>query len=359
MSDFGKSLNRIVQGREESVEEMENVANKKARGMQDNIVHEHMMQLGTTMDFTSLRRIVLIRGYVAYSFDPATGDWERLSDARRDRSYFETVLFDGSIYAIGSMNVTDAGTVERFVLAGNKWENVSSLPVKIRSVAAAVIPYGNSETICVCGGIDLGSMVSTDSVYLLSAASGAWELQSNKMLTPRYRHAAVVFEGTLWVIGGIVKGDDGDEYTATTEKMDCSTGVWSAGPTMVARRAIDVAPIVVQGVLYVLGGNVGKTVCPREEAEKVVGTIERYDSSSGQFITVSTFPHQRKGFSAAALPGDDNVYCFGGREGDEDLTTWDAYNIKTDQWLSNQSTGADMSMPFMDSLYGRAISMTL
>jgi hypothetical protein len=40
---------------------------------------------------------------------------------------------------------------------------------------------------------------------------------------------------------------------------------------MCVRRAIDLAPIVVDGVLYVVGGDVGKEVVPREQAEKITG----------------------------------------------------------------------------------------
>lgn len=52
-----------------------------------------------------------------------------------------------------------------------------------------------------------------------------------------------------------------------------STGVWSKGPDMCVRRAIDLAPIVVDGVLYVVGGDVGKEVVPREQAEKIIGVF--------------------------------------------------------------------------------------
>jgi Kelch motif len=368
MPGFGKALNRIVQGREESLEEIETVATKRARGIsQDEIVHDDKMQTATTTDFTKLRRILVIRGFVVYSFDPATGDWERCSDARRDRAYFETVLLNGFVYAIGSMNVTDAGTVEKFVIAENKWENVASLPAKIRSLAAAVITTSDgTSVICVCGGIDLDSMTSCGDVYYSQPSSdntleavGMWQLQPKKMLTPRYRHATIVFEGSLWVMGGIVSVDDGEEYTSSTEIMDCHTGVWTAGPVMCARRAIDVAPIVVGGILYVVGGDVGKEVLPRI-GDKLLGTIERYDPASKSFVVISTFPHQRKGFSSAALPGDDNIYCFGGREGDEDLTSWDAYNVSTNVWQSTLEPNTkygELKMPFMDSLYGRAISL--
>ena len=368
MPGFGKALNRIVQGREESVEERETVAAKRARGIsQDEIVHDDKMQTATTTDFTKLRRILVIRGFVVYSFDPATGDWERCSDARRDRAYFETVLLNGFVYAIGSMNVTDAGTVERFVVAENKWENVASLPAKIRSLAAAVITTSDgSNVICVCGGIDLDSMTSCGDVYFSQPSSdnseeavGQWQLQPKKMLTPRYRHATIVFEGSLWVMGGIVSVDGVEEYTSSTELMDCHTGVWTAGPAMTSGRAIDVAPIVVAGVLYVVGGDVGKEVTPRI-GDKLLGTIEQYDPVSKTFSVIADFPHQRKGFSSAALPGDDNIYCFGGRECDTDLTSWDSFNVSSRSWLSLSEPDkkfGELKMPFMDSLYGRAISL--
>ena len=367
MPGFGNALNRIVRGREESAEEVENAEIKRARSTsQDEIVHDDKTQNVATKDFTELRRILVIRGFVVYSFDPQTGEWERCSDARRDRAYFETVLLNGFVYAVGSMNVTDAGTVEKFVISENKWENVVSLPTKIRSLAAAAIETKDGRTsICVCGGIDLDSMVSSAEVYLSEPSTedagelvGAWKVQQHKMLTPRYRHASVVFEGSLWVMGGIVNGDDGQEYTSTTEIMNCATGEWSTGPTMVARRAIDVAPVIVGGILYIVGGDVGKEV--GSGSCWIIGTIEVYDPASKQFKHVSTFPRQRKGFSSAAVPGDKNIYCFGGREGNQDLTTWDAFNVATGQWHSLGEPNAvfgDMKMPFMDSLYGRAISL--
>ena len=146
MPGFGKALNRIVQGREETAEERENAVSKKARiANHDEIVNDDQMQSVTTKNYTGMKRILVIRGFVVYSFDPENGAWERCSDARRDRSYFETVLLNGFVYAIGSMNVTDAGTVEKFVIAENKWENIVSLPAKIRSLAAAVITVEDGD----------------------------------------------------------------------------------------------------------------------------------------------------------------------------------------------------------------------
>jgi hypothetical protein len=55
--------------------------------------------------------------------------------------------------------------------------------------------------------------------------------------------------------------------------------------------------------MYIVGGDIGKEVVPREKAEKIIGSIEKYDSKTKTFKSVSSFPCQRKGFSAALIPG--------------------------------------------------------
>ena len=59
--------------------------------------------------------------------------------------------------------------------------------------------------------------------------------------------------------------------------------------------------------------------CDKQSAD--LGTIERFDPESNQFVTVAKFNRVRRGFSAAASE-DMKIYVFGGRDGDLDLTTW-------------------------------------
>jgi Kelch motif len=373
MSGFAQALNKIVTGREETPEEIEaNAAKKARRDSEDDAAGSTSHLTVPKKDYSNSKKFLIIRGFVAHYFDPQTGEWERCTDARRDRSYFETVLHNDSVYAISTYNLLAAGTVERFVLSKNQWEIVAPLPKKIRSVAAAVVPVKGSKSgqIYVTGGIDLATMAATDEVYVLDASAttdvkdeklpGRWDLLGNRMRSPRYRHAAVVFDNKLWVIGGIVKHDGVDQYTSTTEYMDIATGEWTKGPTMCGKRAIDVSPLVVNGVLYVVGGDMKGYVhqdnaCDRQSSER--GTIERYDPATHAWHIVTSFPHERRGFSAAALPNDTKIYTFGGRNGDEDLTTFDAFDVVSGKWDSKEGKliGGG-SMP-TDCLWGRAIAL--
>jgi hypothetical protein len=195
-------------------------------------------------------------------------------------------------------------------------------------VAAAVVPGIHGPQLIVLGGIDVDTMKSSDAVYTyknpedvqrhgevekegneMSSALGRWSELPIKLLRPRYRHTAAVHNGKLWVIGGIVKAtaeeieataatvhagaapsnDNVEKYTASTECMDLNTGVWTAGPCMTTRRAIDVTAIVVNDELYVFGGNIGIPVASAEGGYKEVdalGTIEKLDESTNTFQQV-------------------------------------------------------------------------
>jgi hypothetical protein len=201
----------------------------------------------------------------------------------------------------------------------------------IRSLAASVVPVSQPDgstkkQLLVVGGIDIETMTSSDAIYAfktpeevqasgegedegceLSSAVGKWKELPVKLLRPRYRHGAVVYEGKLWVLGGIVKAtteeaaataasvgatnsvDDVEKYTASTEYWDFATGNWTAGPCMTTKRAIDVTAVIVDGSMYVLGGNIGVPVASAEGGYKEVdplGTIEKYDAQSNSFKQV-------------------------------------------------------------------------
>ena len=315
---FAKALNRIADGMTTVGDDI--YADSQKRRNPETSMDDYNAKLARNNDLSNSKKILVIRGFVAYAFDPVDGAWTRLADSRRDRSYFETCRVDGYVYALGTYNITAAGTVERLGLAENKWEICSELPVKLRSFSAAAV----GDKIHLAGGIDVTSMEASTEVYEFDPKAndgvtiGRWTKAERSLLVARYRHAAVVFQGHLWLIGGIVKNIyDQEEYTSTTEVMDLASGGWSPGPSTCARRAIDVCPLIVDGRLYLVGGDMKGVVhrsnaCDKQSAD--MGTIERYDPETSQFVTVTRFRHQRRGFSAAAM--GDMIYIFGGRDGD-------------------------------------------
>jgi hypothetical protein len=355
---FAEALNRIVSTTSGDSSPRNNDTDLQKRRNPEISIDDYHAKVARNNELINSKKILVIRGFVAYAFDPVDGQWTRLADSRRDRSYFGACLLDGYVYALGTYNITAAGTVERLSLADNRWEICTSLPVKLRSFSVAVV----GDKIHLAGGIDVISMEPSKDVYVYDAKGaaedtiGRWSKAENTLLVARYRHASAVFQGQLWLVGGIIKNSYGqEEYTSTTEVMDLATGEWSPGPSMCARRAIDVCPLVVDGALYLVGGDMKGVVhhsnaCDKQSAD--MGTIERYDVETKQFMTVTRFRNQRRGFSAAAT--GDKIYLFGGRDGDQDLTTWDLFDVVIGKWRATDAVGGIMPM---DCLWGSAVAL--
>ena len=82
---------------------------------------------------------------------------------------------------------------------------------------------------------------------------------------------------------------------------------------------------VVGGSLWVIGGDVHQT-------ERTVGTIEKYNEQTSLWEMITTFPKRREGCAICAV--DSLIYVFGGCVGCQSFNDWDAYNVETDRWLS-------------------------
>lgn len=306
--------------------------------------------------------ILLARGIMCYLFNPKTHEFTRITDTLRDRSYFETIYVGNKLYAISTFSVVASGTIEYFEFDDksphlSKWNHATSLPKTLRSIGATLSHDGK---IIITGGIDVDTLVRTDEVLeafvdVSNPGQLEWKVKSSKLSTPRFRHAAITASnGEIWVAGGILNIQNHDCFTGTTEVYNCEKDVWTAGPTMVIQRAINLNLMLVNDTIYAVGGDV---MMPTYQSDggPVVGSIERLNKSTNAWEFVTNFPTERHGISACAL--GDIIYIFGGRTGVSDLTTWDAYDVSTGQWLSVESKKVLRMPEEMELLYGSACAM--
>ena len=97
---------------------------------------------------------------------------------------------------------------------------------------------------CITGGVtDNGR---TGAAYSLDGVT--WT-QLSTMVTARTRHGCVLVNSTLYVVGGYSAG-----YLSSVEKLDLSTGVWSAGPDL-PNAIYLVQTVQHDGDVYVVGGD--------------------------------------------------------------------------------------------------------
>lgn len=323
-------------------------------------------------------RIIVVRGFVVYSLNANTWLWKRCSDCRRDRSHFSSISYKGEFYAIGTFSMVAAGTVEKYNPFINKWMNVASLPRKLRSVTSVVfgqylfviggigtldevvtdeilvfrddgeenykdiVAHGTQFLLMappqkLLGGVDVKKTLSEVDLTKLSQVNDAppplsnareqrWEVISTKLLFPRYRHAATIYKGKVWIAGGC---HDNHLVTNSVEIFDPVAQTVEEGPPMLVRR--DFAHLfVLFNVLYAVGGDVD------QHGHNTTRTIEKYDEEKKEWVHVTVFKTDRIGFAPTMF--GSMIYIFGGesqshREGESD--SWDAFDVLTGQWVSD------------------------
>lgn len=304
-------------------------------------------------------RIFVVRGIVAYSLNIDDGQWKRCADTMRDRGYFAAVWFRGEIFAIGTYSIIAAGTVERYNTLANCWIHGPSLPLKIRSACAAVL----DDKLYVLGGHDAFSMVFHDTIFIYDDHrdphqsmkdqrkcgmkkdhGDSWILSETRLLRPRSRHAAVGFDGKIWIAGGSF--EDHSMITKSVEIFDPITALWITGPSLTTRRDFSNL-LVVLGSLYAVGGDVD------DEGSPATRTIEVYDKVSNDWKHVTAFKDERRGFSTSAF--ESKIYIFGGSSDvSYELNTWDAYDVINLQWDSDINLNYE-KMPLIDC-WGQAVT---
>ena len=157
-------------------------------------------------------------------------------------------------------------------------------------------------------------------------AQGSW-IQIGYMPENRYAHTVDEINGKIYVVGG---GDhEGGLFPATALVYDTSSGIWDTIPLFnnVLRNCHN--SCVVNGELYVIGGNNGI---------KTVSTMEVLDPITNQWTSLDSMPTDR-GLAACAFV-NDTIYVIGGIRGYLNnldytgLKTVEAYNTNTGEWTS-------------------------
>ena len=187
-----------------------------------------------------------MRGFVVYSFDLKTQVWTRLADMTRDRSHFKAVTIGDEVFAVGTHSLVAAGTIEKLSLTTQQWSAIAPLPQMSRTVGAAAF----KGLLRLMGGVDdfssQGKLTAFKAFHTYDASADAWT-EGPSLLVPRYRHAAVEFDGRLWVAGGRVLEDGRTRATNSVEVFSEEKGCWEAGPAMLRKRDFH--------DLFVIGGH--------------------------------------------------------------------------------------------------------
>jgi N-acetylneuraminic acid mutarotase len=212
------------------------------------------------------------------------------------RSWFNTAVVDGKIYAIGGNDGIKQLTtvVEEYDPVRDTWKRKADMPTPRAAMATSVV----NGKIYAIGGVDgPGAADSCSTVEMYDPATDTWTKKAN-MPTARWMGVCVsTGDGIIHTIGGETRNGT---PTNAVEVYDPATDTWSKRPD-IPHWAIGSAAVV-DGRFYTQG--VGRI-------SSYDGDVESYEPTTGTLRKETVMPTPRNNSAFAAVNG--SIYVIGGR----------------------------------------------
>jgi N-acetylneuraminic acid mutarotase len=236
-------------------------------------------------------------------YDPAARTWSTANPMAYDHYFFQPVVLNGKIYAVGGDNY-GGNHVEVFDPITGNWSNVGSLNVGRKSLGAAV---ANGKIYA------MGGYSPTTNAYVTEVEEYDPGLDTWTVLTGRdIPHARANLQvqavgGKIYAIGGWQnpRADGNAGAVNFVDEFDPVPGIWtSRAPIPSARDGF--ASAVINNRIYAFDGRDG--VPPPSTA--AIASVESYDPLSNTW-TVHTAPQVQR-FDLAGAEINGTVYLGGG-----------------------------------------------
>ncbi|MGD6853116.1 MAG: Kelch repeat-containing protein [Candidatus Bathyarchaeia archaeon] len=240
----------------------------------------------------------------------ASGDfWVSLASPPTPRVGLGVAVVDGKIFAIGGSNssVRYLGTNEVYDPDTDTWETKASMPTPRRDFAIAV--YDN-KIYCISGesGLDSQGGVYSAVNEVYDPLTDTWTIKA-EIPTPRYGMSANLVDGKIYVLGGGHHNVyPGNTCSDLNEVYDPLTDTWSTRSSL-PTAVLYAASVVVDGEIYVLGGQAGWLLGGWYDFNQV------YDVEADEWSVVESVPVGFERAAAGATTGDfasKKIYVMGG-----------------------------------------------
>ncbi len=269
-----------------------------------------------------------------------------------------TVLYGSYLYAIGGDNGSGAtNTVYRALVASagtvGSFSTTTALPAN-RTYAAAVA-YNNklyviggcssAWTSCTTAGNNATTVYSA-TIDTTNGNLSAWTTESGTITTARYGLSAAVYNGYLYVMGGL----NGSTFNNTIDYHAIAangaiTGAWSNTTRTLPTAIAYTTSTIYGGTLYVAGGcSAGPTSCSTSQNTVLHAAIGASGNlaGSGALTTTTAFTTARGDHGMTAMNG--RLYIAGGRTNTTYYNDTQSAPINTDGTIGTWGTSSGSTL---------------
>ncbi|HEX7542426.1 MAG TPA: kelch repeat-containing protein, partial [Anaerolineales bacterium] len=243
--------------------------------------------------------------------------WQELAAMPTARSGLAVAVYENQIYTIGGETAQGVtGVMEQYDMASDTWITLTSKPVPVTDINAAVI----GGLIYIPGG-RLASGGLTDVLESYDPSRKKWQ-RHTPLPVKLSGYALVAFEGNLYVFGGW----DGQKFLASVYKYNPDQDKWLERWPMPTARGFAGAAIA-GGSIYVIGGTAGeKALAVNEEY-----VVERDSGTENPWTSRAPLPEARFAMGIASIA--DIIHIVGG-DGQAGTLHAFEYFPQRDEWQS-------------------------
>jgi N-acetylneuraminic acid mutarotase len=264
-------------------------------------------------------------------YDPAGNTWVALPALSLPLQAAAVKTLAGQLVVAGGQPGGSPSAATWTAVLGNTWEKAAPLPVALGEVAGGII--GN--TLYLVGE-------GSPATLAYDLPTGTWQTGLAVRPFVGNHHAAEVFGGKLYLLGGLGGGSEGK-----VQIYDPASNTWSPGTAM-PFAAGSSASAVINGEIYVAGGIIGSVTTDQ---------AARYDPPTDSWTSLAPMP-QGRNHTAAATDGS-LLYVFGGRIGPNAVAngfdTVEVYDPSADTWTSTDSGSGLAPLPQARGGMGKAV----
>lgn len=242
-------------------------------------------------------------------YHPKTDSFTTAPDMPRARYRHSAVAVGEKVYVMGGTNLDypepTLKPLDVFDTSKNKWITLTNVPLNGSKVDGSA--FAIAKKIYFVGGYETSQYNATNKAWVLDTEklSDGWK-PATSLKTNRGDHCSVTIDGSAYVFGGFNHHDQWSKPLNSLEKYDSKTNKWISLSNVPTARG-DKAGAVLNGRFQVIGGETKDS----KGVSVPLSDVEVYNPILKKWTQEGDIPSKR--FRFAASPHGDSVYIFGGQ----------------------------------------------